>query len=415
MAIPSPLLRNLLLFGHLLRALGLRVTSAQLVEVMNSFTVIDIGRKEDFHNAARCILVSRQADLPIFDYAFDAFWRFWSHGDKNQPLEKLISDIARQAPRSPGTPPPGMRGKPGQEPSNRIEVGPSSRGSEGAEDNDGAEGVIALYSPGEVLRSKDFGAFSQEEISDARRFLAEMQWTVTRRRSRRSRPAVRGRTLDVRRSLRRSVASGGEMLNLAHRGPKLKRRSLVLICDISGSMDRYTRLLLHFLYAVESSIQQVEVFAFGTRLTRITPSLRSRDPDAAVATVAQEVKDWSGGTRIGESLRTFNRQWARRVMGHGAIVVIISDGWDRGEPALLEAEMQRLQRSSYRLLWLNPLLGSANYQPLTQGIQAALPYVDDFVPIHNLNSLEALGRLLNQVQEGRPARRQRARSSQIQV
>ncbi len=415
MAIPSPLLRNLLLFGRLLRALGLRVTSAQLVEVINSFTVVDIGRREDFHNAARCILVSRQADLAIFDYAFDAFWRFWSHDDKNQPLEKLISDIARQVPRPQRTPPPGMRGKPGQAPRSPLEVGSGSRGSDGAEESDGAEGVVALYSPGEVLRSKDFGAFNQEEISDARRFLAEMQWTVTRRRSRRSSPSVRGHTLDVRRSLRRSVASGGEMLNLAHRGPKLKRRSLVLICDISGSMDRYTRLLLHFLYAVESSIQQVEVFAFGTRLTRITPSLRARDPDAAVAGVAHEVKDWSGGTRIGESLRTFNRQWARRVMGHGAIVLIISDGWDRGEPAVLEAEMQRLQRSSYRLLWLNPLLGSANYQPLTQGIQAALPYVDDFLPIHNLNSLEALGRLLNKVQEGRPARRQRPRSSQIDV
>jgi uncharacterized protein with von Willebrand factor type A (vWA) domain len=180
----------------------------------------------------------------------------------------------------------------------------------------------------------------------------------------------------------------------------------VVLCDISGSMERYTQLLLHFLHAVESTVRRVEVFVFGTRLTRVTPALRRRDPDAALAAVAAQVKDWAGGTRIGETLRTFNRAWARRVLGHGAIVIVISDGWDRGNPDLLAVEMERLQRASYRLIWLNPLLGGESYQPLTQGIQAALPYVDDFLPVHNLESLEALAVLLNDIQDGRPSRKQ---------
>jgi uncharacterized protein with von Willebrand factor type A (vWA) domain len=196
------------------------------------------------------------------------------------------------------------------------------------------------------------------------------------------------------------------MLDLARRGPKLKRRQLVLICDISGSMERYTRLLLHFLYSVEASIRQAEVFVFGTRLTRITRQLRDRDPDGALRAVSGQVQDWSGGTRIGESLRTFNREWARRVLGRGAIVIVISDGWDRGDPAVLAAEMERLQRQAYRLIWLNPLLGAEHYRPLTQGIQAALPWVDDFLPVHNLHSLESLAALLNEIQDTRPERYQ---------
>ncbi|MGH2408896.1 MAG: vWA domain-containing protein [Chloroflexota bacterium] len=228
---------------------------------------------------------------------------------------------------------------------------------------------------------------------------------MAQRRSRRSRASRRGSTLDLRRSLRLSLRHGGEMVQLAHRRPKMKRRQLVLLCDISGSMERYTRLLLHFSHALESSAQRTEVFVFGTRLTRISRQLRSSDPDVAIQAVTRHVPDWSGGTRIGEVLSTFNHRWARRVLGNGAIVMIISDGWDRGDPAHLAAEMQRLRRSSYRLVWLNPLLGSIHYRPLTQGIQAALPYVDDFLPVHSLESLASLASLLNQIQEGRPDRR----------
>jgi uncharacterized protein len=186
----------------------------------------------------------------------------------------------------------------------------------------------------------------------------------------------------------------------------MKPRQIVLICDISGSMDRYSRLLLQFMHTVEHGLDRVEVFVFGTRLTRVTRQLRMRHIDAALERVSKEVQDWAGGTRIGESLLTFNTRWARRVLGRGAIVLIISDGWDRGDVDLLRREIARLQRSSFRLIWLNPLLGSPTYQPLTRGIQAALPYVDDFMPVHNLDSLESLALALADVTGRRPVRRQ---------
>jgi uncharacterized protein with von Willebrand factor type A (vWA) domain len=404
---PSPLLRNLLLFGRLLRAIGLPITSGRLIEVADSLAFIDIGSKTDFKNAARCLLVSRHEDIELFDLAFEIFWRSWSGSRRGDPLQKLMEDVIRQAPKSRQPSLKGLRTRSSEaRRATRPKLAPGAAGKEEPEGEKGDQSIIAIYSPGEALRAKDFSTLTQEELADAKRFIAEMRWAVTRRRSLRTRPARSGRKLDVRRSVRRNLRHGGELLDLAYRGRKMKRRQLVLLCDISGSMDRYTRLLLHFLHSVESSLQRVEVFVFGTRLTRITRALRKRDPDAAIAAVASQVQDWAGGTRIGESLRTFNQVWARRILGHGAIVMIISDGWDRGDPEELAAEMGRLQRSSYRLLWLNPLLGSANYRPLTQGIQAALPYVDDFLPVHNLATLEALALLLNEVQEGRPSRKQ---------
>src|SRR5947209_5468586 len=402
----SPLLHNLLLFGRLLRSLGMRVTSSQIVELASTLEWVDVGRKEDFREAARCLLVRRHEDMARFDEAFDAFWRVWTDRTVHGPeaLERLLRAPQRSAEernasseRGPGAGAPARR---------ELRQISADEGEEGHDESDDEPLVLALYSPQEMLRHKDFALFNDQELSDARRFLAHLRWNVVRRRSRRSRPHRRGRRLDVRRSIRRSLRHGGEMLDLARRGPKLKRRQLVLICDISGSMERYTRLLLHFLYSVEASVQRAEVFVFGTRLTRITRQLRDRDPDAALRPVGGQVQDWAGGTRIGDSLRTFNREWARRVLGRGAIVIVISDGWDRGDPAVLSAEMERLQRQAYRLIWLNPLLGAEQYRPLTQGIQAALPWIDDFLPVHNLHSLESLAALLNAIQDSRPTRYQ---------
>jgi uncharacterized protein with von Willebrand factor type A (vWA) domain len=408
---PSPLLRNLLLFVRVLRAVGLRVTTGQLIELAGSLEFVHIGGREDFKNTARCILVNRHEDLALFDRAFEVFWRAWSIEHRDGPLEKLVRDLARQtlearqaATRRGG--PSASETRPSSGLSPRTADAAARDGNDGDEEDGGSPALLAYYSPSEMLRSKDFAHLTDQELADAQRMLGEMRWALMRRLSLRSRPSPRGRRLDARRSIRRSLRHGGELLDLSYRGPKLKRRQLVVLCDVSGSMERYTRVLLQFLHAVESTLQRVEVFVFGTRLTRITPALRRRDPDAALAAVASQVKDWAGGTRIGETLHTFNRVWARRVLGHGAIVIIISDGWDRGDPAQLGDEMQRLQRASYRLIWLNPLLGAENYRPLTQGIQAALPYVDDFLPVHNLESLEALALLLNDIQNGRPARKQ---------
>jgi uncharacterized protein with von Willebrand factor type A (vWA) domain len=202
------------------------------------------------------------------------------------------------------------------------------------------------------------------------------------------------------------MKQGGVPLDLKWRERKERMRPLVLICDISGSMDRYSRLLLRFVHALEHGLDAVEVFVFGTRLTRITRELRKKNVDQAIADVVSSVDDWSGGTRIGESIKFFNYKWSRRVLRSGATVVVISDGWDRGDPQLLGTEMARLQRSCRRVIWLNPLLGAPGYQPLTQGIRASLPYVDHFLPIHNLKSMEALAKLLGAVEDTQPVRRQ---------
>jgi uncharacterized protein with von Willebrand factor type A (vWA) domain len=210
----------------------------------------------------------------------------------------------------------------------------------------------------------------------------------------------------MRRTFRQNLRYGGEPLQLAWRRRKLKRRPLVVICDISGSMERYSRVLLKFIYAISNGLEKVEAFVFSTRLTRITHHLKNRDIDTALDEATLSIHDWAGGTRIGESLKTFNYEWGRRVLGQGAIVLLISDGWDRGDIDLLEQEMNRLQLSCHRLIWLNPLLGAENYEPLTRGIQTALPYIDDFLPVHNLKSLEQLGVLLERLGEYRPERRQ---------
>ncbi|NJM07145.1 VWA domain-containing protein, partial [Candidatus Gracilibacteria bacterium] len=267
--------------------------------------------------------------------------------------------------------------------------------------------IQLTYSRGELLRSKDFGQFSYEEVQASKELLRKMRWRVEERPTRRKQAARRGHVLDLRRTLRQNMRYGGEPLQLAWRETRSEPRPLVVLCDISGSMERYSRILLQFVHSFASAYGHVEAFVFGTRLTRITRQLRHKDIDDAVSAVAKQVLDWSGGTRIGDAVKEFNFSWGRRVLGHGPVVMLISDGWDRGDPTLLSREMDRLQRSCHRLIWLNPLLGQANYQPLTLGMQAALPFVDDFLPVHNLNSLEQLGKHLATLSEKRPERKQR--------
>lgn len=274
------------------------------------------------------------------------------------------------------------------------------------EDAAGAVEALRAYSGEEALRHRDFGRFTDDELVAARQIMASMHWRVAERASRRTVRSHHGRRLDLRRTVRGNLRYGGELVRWQHRGLKRKSRPLVLLCDVSGSMDRYTRLLLHFVHALRHGLNNVEAFVFATRLTRVTPFLKTRRVDDALERVSKEVVDFSSGTRIGEALRAFNRHWARRCLSRGAVVLLISDGWDRGDVELLRSEIARLQRSAYRLIWLNPLLGSPGYQPLTRGMQAALPYVDNFLPVHNLASLEALAARLAAMDARRPARRQ---------
>ncbi|HEX6509173.1 MAG TPA: VWA domain-containing protein [Chloroflexota bacterium] len=398
----SPLLWNVVLFSRLLRRLGVPVPASAVADLIRALDSIDIGHGADFRNTARCILIHRNADLALFERAFDAFWVSARTGNaRGRAAGRRFGEELTVNGNGAGQ---------SQQEGGIVTTHSSSKAaSQPRSQGEARRSRLATYCWDEELRTKDFDTFSDTELADAERFLAEVDWTLTERRSRRLRAKRHGPHLDFRSSLRGSVRNGGELVELARRGSRTKRRSLVLLCDISGSMERYTRLLLHFLHSVQRGAQSAEVFVFATRLTRITPALRHRDPDSAIAAASTEVRDWSGGTRIGEALGTFNREWARRVLGCGAIVLIISDGWDRGDPDLLAAEMQRLQRASYRMIWLNPLVGGPHFRPVTQGMRAALPYVDDFLPAHNLESLAHLASLLNDVQEVRPARSQRAR------
>ncbi|MCB0105979.1 MAG: VWA domain-containing protein, partial [Caldilineaceae bacterium] len=253
---------------------------------------------------------------------------------------------------------------------------------------------LLTYSDRELLRQKDFARLDDAELVTVQRMMQGIQWQLEPRRTRRHVRARQGQLIDLRRTMRQTLRHGGEVMQFTYRERKTKRRPVVLICDISGSMERYSRVLLQFIYIVTSRLDRVESFVFSTRLTRITRQLQRRNIDDALREASAVVHDWAGGTRIGEAIRTFNYDWARRVLNQGAVVMIISDGWDRGDVQLLGREMDRLHRSCHRLIWLNPLLGAEDYQPLVRGIQAALPHIDDFLPVHNLASLEQLAAIL---------------------
>ena len=375
------ILRSLMLFAEVLRKVGLDVSSGNVLDLVRALEHAPIGRKQDFRQAARCILVHRKQDLALFDEAFQVFWRRPATGQTTLDLRSMGEQRRYRKPQV--SPPPA--------------TDTDESGVAGDNDDDQSGDRVDLtrtYSAREVLREKDFADYKTTEIADAKRMMAELSWNPGRRITRRL-TSGEGAWLDLRKTFRRNLKYGGEPLEIAHRQRKDKPRPLVLICDVSGSMERYTRMLLHFIHTIAHGPQHVEAFLFATRLTRITRYLNYRSIDQAVTEVARAVPDWAGGTRIGQALVSFNFQWIRRVLGGGAVVLIISDGWDRGEPELLAKEMSRLQRSCHRLIWLNPLLGSSTYRPLTRGMQAALPYVDDFLPVHNLNSLGALARHLN--------------------
>jgi uncharacterized protein with von Willebrand factor type A (vWA) domain len=254
--------------------------------------------------------------------------------------------------------------------------------------------LLRTYSNREILRQKDFEKLTPEELEQARALMAELRWLPGFRRSRRWTKGAGG-SPDLRRLVRTTLRNQGETFQVPARIRKEKPRPIILLCDVSGSMERYTRMLLQFVYCLSKGFEHVEAFLFATRLTRITLQMRRGRMDRALTALSSQVPDWSGGTRIGDALRAFHVHWARRVLSHGPVVLLISDGWDRGDPTVLAAEMARLRRGCDRLIWLNPLLGSAEYQPLTRGMQAALPHVDDFLPVHNLASLESLARHLN--------------------
>ncbi len=370
----SSFLYNLLVFGRLLRSLGVEVHGGRLLDVVEALHHVNIGARDEVLHTCRALLVHRHEDLAVFDRAFDAFWR------PGAAASIEPSDGRRE-----------------QDPAH----GPGERDALGHLTADGDPegsaqtlGALRTWSDAGALADKDFAELTPEEAALARKALDRLVWNPGLRRTRRWVPG-RGSRVDLRRAFARSLRTGGDVLVLPRRRRRTRPRPVVLLCDVSGSMERYSRMLVHFAHAMARRHRRVEAFLFSTQLTRITVQLRARRLDEAVTAVSKSVPDWSGGTKIGGAIREFHQQWTRRALRGGPVVLLISDGWDRGDPQVLRDQIARLQRSCHRLIWLNPLIGTAGYEPLTRGLQAVLPFVDDFLPARTLANLADLAVHLN--------------------
>ncbi len=375
-------------FGRALRDAGLIVTTEQLKDLAEALSWVGLHDRARVLRVARSLLVKRREDLELFEELFAWYW----------------SDQATERVPPPRRKPPAVR----RETSTGLSIATylASKARTDLPETDVVD-RSGTFSREEILKRKWFSEMTPEELESVQRLIRDLDWSASLRVTRRFVPDDSGGAVDLRRVLRRAGRLGSIPARIPRRRRKEKQRPVVLIADISGSMERYSRLVLQFFHAVVSSLPHVETFVFGTRLTRITPQLRLRDLDQALLEASREVSDWAGGTRIGECLGTFNREWGRRVLRRGAVVVIISDGCDQGDSEILAREMKHLQHRCHRLIWLNPYLGNERYEARTAGMVAALPFADSFLPIHNVHALQEFSRVLARVPptSRRPARR----------
>ena len=348
-------LNNLLAFGQSLREAGLDVHIGRILDVIEALQHVDLTSRDEVYHTLRTLLIHRHQDFTTFDRVFAEFWLGAASPGQGEAQTDECAVVAVPA---------------------TI--------------------VIKTWSDAETISEKDFSALTARELALARAAIEKLPW-APRRRTRRwiGGPGPR---IDLRKALSRSLRTGGEIVTLPRRQRQIKPRPIVLICDVSGSMERYSRTLLHFAHTLTKQSRRVEAFVFATRLTRITMALRTPKADAAIAAAARSVQDWSGGTRIGAALRAFHQRWARRALHSASVVLLISDGWDRGDPAVLRDQIARLQRSCHHLIWLNPLIGTIDYAPLTRGLQAALPFVDEFLPVRTLRDVRELALHLSAVE-----------------
>lgn len=375
---------NVMHFARLLRKAGLPIGPGKVLLGIEALSVVDVSRRDDVYWTLHAVFVERHSQFELFDLAFERFWVPRASDDLSWDG---LDDIADQS--APDTSPMPRRLA---EALAETGLGEIRVREETELEIDSSE----TWSGIEHLRTKDFETMSSDELAKARRAMANLRLPIPALPGRRFRPHASGRRVDMRATLRNTVRAGGS-IDLKRKKRVRRHPPLVVLCDISGSMEAYARMLLHFLHAVTNDRDRVHTFLFGTRLTNVSHQLAHTDPDVALARVGEAVEDWSGGTRIGETLSTFNRRWSRRVLGQGAVVLLITDGLDRDGGAGLGAEMERLQKSARRLIWLNPLLRFDAFEPKSAGVKAMLPYVDDFRPVHNLASLADLAEALSKV------------------
>ena len=372
------LLQEITAFCRLLKQMDVNVTTTNQISFCRSVKLIDIGRRDDFYHAARTNLIANESDRAVFDVAFNLFWRhprpeldtfeLDTNELDNMSLQAL-SDTEDEL----------------------LEIEGWTNPEE--EDDQSSDSSIS-YSPDDVFTKKDFSRFTEEDVEKAREVIAKFAALLATKLSRRKEFGVKGKTIDFRRSWRKNIAYGGEPLKIVRKRPKIKKNKILLLCDVSGSMDCYSKFLIQFICGMQKEIREIEVAVFSTSLTNVTGLIRRKGVEAGIREMAETVPDWSGGTKIGESIISFYREFARSFSSYKTVVILISDGWDRGDAKLLQHAMEMLHRQAYRLMWLNPLLGSEGYQPICRGIRTALPYVDYFLPAHNLESLYKLTKIL---------------------
>jgi uncharacterized protein with von Willebrand factor type A (vWA) domain len=377
------LAENILYFARALRAAGLPVGPGAVLDALAAVRAAGVGTRADFYWTLHAVFVKRHEHTMLFDQAFRLFFR------KRAFVEELMATMLPQI----ATPPAAEKQKPAaQRIQDALFAGLDRQEVERQESEIDARFTV---SDREVLQRKDFAQMTAAEIADARAAIRKLVLPLNEVRTRRLAPHSHGQVMDMRRTLRASMKGGGAFIDLKYRGPKMKLPPVVALLDISGSMSQYTRLFLHFLHAVTDARKRVSTFLFGTRLTNVTRALKARDPDEALEACSAGVVDWSGGTRIATSLHVFNRDWARRVLSGGAIVLLFTDGLERDPDDTLAFEIDRLHRSCRRLVWLNPLLRFEGFEARAKGIRAMLPHVDEFRPIHNLDSVASLCRALS--------------------
>ena len=378
------LAENIMHFARVLRGAGLPVGPDRVIDALRALEIAGVSDREDFYWTLASVFLDRREQFDLFDQAFHVFWR------NPQLLERVMALLL-----------PRVHGRAPEQSSlsNRIAdpLAPKPRREPGSSEPPPQIQLDATltFSERELLHKADFESMTVEELAQAKRLIAGLRLPIPEVRTRRLRPDARGPRVDLRATLRASVRGSADVIPLARRSPQRRHPPLVILCDISGSMSRYSRMFLHFLHAITNDRDRVHTFVFGTRLTNITRHLRHRDVDIALSAVAQAVADWSGGTRIGASLKTFNLRWSRRVLGQNAVVLLISDGLDRDAGADLTEAMERLHKSCRKLIWLNPLLRYEGFQPIATGVRAMLPHADEFLPAHNLDSLVDLARALS--------------------
>ncbi len=388
------LVDNIMQFARVLRAAGLPVGPGKVIDAAQSVRAVGLASREDFYWTLHAVFVNRRDQREVFDQVFHVFWR------NPRLLERMMSIALPQT----VVPPEEERRELSKRVADAFRALSEAEAAKPHETIKTELDAAMTWSEEELIRHQDFEKMSAEELERAKRAIARLRLPVEERPVRRFEMHHAGERFDLRATLRRSLRGGGQDLEMLRKRRRTRRPPLVILCDISGSMARYARMLLHFLHALTNDRDRVHTFLFGTRLTNVTRHLRYKDPDVALAKVGEAAADWSGGTRIGASLHDFNRDWSRRVLAQGAVVLLISDGLDREGAKGLAREIERLHKSCRRLVWLNPLLRYEGFEPRSTGIRAMLPHVDEFRPVHNLESLEQLAGALS-----RPARNEEMR------